>query len=122
MNRLLAHFWEVAAVLLLPAILVLAAWFRLVSRTSTTRRRFATVLLVLESLAFLHIFLGILDSQLLGPDYSRLRYTVIGAWLAISLLTASLSVIKNPIRWLLILIGIYLAFDWLYIGAVSSVV
>ncbi len=118
------HFWVVAAVLLIPAIPLTGAWLRMSSamRATETHWRLAGFLLILQSASLLHILLGILNSRLLGPDYSSIRYGIIGTWLVISVVTAGLGIIKNPIRWLVVVVGIYLAFDWLYIGAVSSVV
>ena len=124
MNSVLAHFWEVVAILLLPAVPVGAAWLRMnaVIRASEQRWRVAAFLLVLQSAALLHVLLGIFDRHLLGPDYSSVRFGVVGAWLAITALTVVLGIIKNPIRWFLIPVGIYLFLDWFYIGVVSSVV
>jgi hypothetical protein len=116
-------FWVMSAALLVPAIPIAAAWKRIrTSKLEDSKRYVLTVALAIQTASCLHVLLGIINSYSLGPDYSSLRYSLIGTWLVVSCLTAVLSVIRSPIRLLLLVAGAYLGLSWLYIGAISSAV
>jgi hypothetical protein len=112
-------FGLIAALLLVPAIPIAFAWRRLRILKSTSR---ISYVLALQTLSLVLIFAGIVHSHALGPDYSRVRFAVIWTWLAISTLTAVLGLKKTPVRLLIVIAGTYLALDWFYILAISSVV
>jgi hypothetical protein len=116
-------YWAVSAVLLLPAIPIFLGWTRLRASVPTQGNRpLILVGLTLQTASLLHLLLGIINSHLLGPNYSNLRGTVILAWVAINCLTALAGFLKSTVQPLLLISGAYLTIDWLYIAAVSSVV
>ena len=84
--------------------------------------RWLVLALVIQCVSLATIIATLIRSSFIGDDYSQRRYTTIWVMLSISALTTITAKWDSRIRTPLVLAGAYLAVDWLYFGAVSSVV
>ena len=79
--------------------------------------------LLLPTLSALLLLLAVarnLKVWLLGPDYSHRLYATIELNLLLAVLAGVYFVVRK--RWIATLAAVILALDWLYMGAVNSVV
>ena len=107
---LLIYVW-----IALPILIFGLAWRKYYQqgRTTLLLPTLSAVLLLLAAVRDLKVWL-------LGPDYSDRLYVTIG----INLLLAFVAVVYFGLlkRWIAVLAALILALDWLYMGAVNSVV
>lgn len=110
LSILLNYVWIV-----LPALLFALAWRKYFQREPRT--------LLVPTLSAVLLLLAVvrdLKWSLLGPDYSNRLYITIGVNMLLAVVaTVYFSVRK---RWIAALAALILALDWLYMGAVNSVV
>ena len=79
--------------------------------------------LIVTAASDAYFWLSVVFRDLLGPDYSRLRYDLILVNLAAALAAAILLCFRKTVaRWSLLAASLFLALTWLLVGAISSVV
>jgi hypothetical protein len=79
--------------------------------------------LTAAGISLLWILLGLAWRGALGPDYSALRYSVIGLNLVCMLVSAVVAfAFRSQRSWMTGVAAFMLSCVWLYIGAISSVV
>ena len=98
----------------LPLPLIAVEWSR------TNRRPIELSILTLSAVLLLTAFVRNLKLTFLGGDYSDRLYTTIGANLLVALGLGFYLAIKR--RWLAAFAAIVLAFGWLVVGSINSVV
>jgi hypothetical protein len=74
----------------------------------------------LSALLLLSAIVNILKVPLLGPDYSHRLYITIEVNMLLAVVAAVYFGVRK--RWIAALAAVILALDWLYMGAVNSVV
>jgi hypothetical protein len=100
--------------LAVPLLLVGAAWRR------DHKEKITSVFLALSTALALAASVHDVKWALLGPDYSNRLYATIGINMAIAVILGLYLGITR--RWVAALAAIILALDWLYMGAINSVV
>ena len=105
----------------LPCVPVVMGW-RALHRSTGVRVEPAAVLL-LVTISYSWILLGLFFPQVLGPDYSDQRFATIGSNLAAMMVLALWAIVRGrDLRWPLLIVSLATASVWLYFLAISSVV
>jgi|SRR5579872_4521989 len=107
---ILICFW-----LALPVLLFVAAWRKHYQHGLRT--------LLLPTLSALLLLLAVVRNAkvlLLGSDYSQRMYITIELNILLAVVAAVYFCVRN--RWIAAIAAVILALDWLYMGAVNSVV
>src|ERR1035437_4143870 len=115
-------FWTSMAVFATPIIPAAIAAIRLVRNRET--RNFSTLLpLSIVVASFLFMFSGGLHPAIWGPDYSNLRFRVIGGNFILSLAAALLAVTARPkLHMWTLASSLMLSAVWAFVYAINSVV
>jgi hypothetical protein len=111
---------------ILPAIPLLVTWQRfredgaIESAAPLSRVRIEAVL---TTLSFMLLLAGLIWSSVLGPDYSRRRFTMIYANLAVVAVVCLASLLgSRRYKLPLSIASCIVALEWIYLAVVSSVV
>src|SRR5215470_6576503 len=110
LSTLLIYVWIV-----LPTLLFTLAWRKYFQREPRT--------LLVPTLSAVLLLLAVvrdLKWSLLGPDYSNRLYVTIGLNMLLAVVATVYFGVRK--RWIAALAALILALDWLYMGAVNSVV
>jgi hypothetical protein len=113
MNRLSNLLIDFSIVL--PALLFALAWRKNFQREPRT--------LLVPTLSAVLLLLAVvrdLKWSLLGPDYSDRLYVTIGVNMLLAVVATVYFGVRK--RWIAAIAALILALDWLYMGAVNSVV
>jgi hypothetical protein len=102
------------ACLILPLLLVGFAWRR------DKREKSTFIVLALSAILLLASAVRDVKVTLLGPDWSNRLYMTIGINMLVAVILSLYLGITR--RWVAAFAAIMLALDWLYLGAINSVV
>jgi len=107
-----------------PIILLLMTWVRVIwSRNIDETVKVSWIPLIVATASELYLWLSVPFHWLMGPDYSRLRYDLIFSNLTLVLIIAVVICFRKSIaRWWLFAACLSLALQWIFVGAISSVV
>jgi hypothetical protein len=106
---------------LLPAVPIAAAWKAL--HRSTMSRSGAATFLILATLSYCWILLGLVFRQAIGPDYSMQRSAITLANLGAMIVLAVWAAMRGrDFRWCLLVVSLATASVWFYVLVISSVV
>jgi|SRR5215468_1307026 len=111
----------------LPGIPIIFAWDKVLKERSKGLYQAAAIStylpLLVTSLSFAWLVVGLVWGSAIGPDYTTRRFSVIYANLGVVIANAIFSVfVRSPVRGLISLASVAVALDWFYAAAISSVV
>jgi hypothetical protein len=115
-------FWVVAAILMVPTLPVILAWWVLTSEQRSKWFLGLLLALIVQTLSLAVIFATLINEHAIGTDYSHKRYAIIYVMLVVSGLTGLAAKPETRLRTPLAVAALWLTVDWLYFAAVSSVV
>jgi hypothetical protein len=107
-----------------PIFLLLVTWIKVVLAKNFDKTvKIAWVPLIAATLSDAYLWLSVPFHEIMGPFYSRLRYDLIFLNLAAVLIVAIVICFWESIaRWWLFAASLSLALQWLFVGAINSVV
>lgn len=109
---------------LAPGITIAIAWYRkLKQHPKRSWNGRIQLSLALQTLSFVWLLAGLVHGTIIGPDYSTRRFAVICGNITVAFLSIFLSAsAQDSLRSVVAAAGGAVAFDWLYLAAVSSAV
>ncbi|MGA8011552.1 MAG: hypothetical protein WB949_03910 [Candidatus Acidiferrales bacterium] len=107
-----------------PIVLLLVTWVKVVRGSYFDETgKVAWIPLLVATLSEAYLWLSVPFHEIMGPSYSRLRYDLIFLNLAAVLVVAIIICFwKSIARWWLFAAALSLALQWLFVGAINSVV